>query len=125
MKSPDTAATPGTVRYSFDDMSFGLTNNGNKIDCKLVARPQGLANEAWYRFASDLIHILTIDPDAAATPREVFIRELRSAPSLDDNGYICTKDVAIRAFDKSCGGVAQTLPKTILDEPTHPPEQDK
>lgn len=50
--------------------------------------------------------------DVAATPREAFIRELRSAPSLDDNGYICTKDVAIRAFDRSCGGVAQPSAET-------------
>ena len=88
----DAAATPSTVRYSFDDTSFGLTNNGNKIDCKLVARPQGLANEAWYRFASDLIHILTIDPEAAAARIEALEAALRkialfadSADDMDDD----------------------------------------
>lgn len=37
-----------------------------------------------------------------STPsRDAFIRELRAAPSLDENGYICVKDEAISAFDRS------------------------
>ncbi len=33
--------------------------------------------------------------------RRKFIEELRRAPSLDENGYICTKDDAINAFDRA------------------------
>jgi len=33
--------------------------------------------------------------------RARFIRELTNAPSLDENGYICTKHEAIEAFDRA------------------------
>lgn len=46
------------MRYSFDDASFGLTKDGNKIDFPIARRPPGLTNGNWYGFAGELVQRL-------------------------------------------------------------------
>ena len=33
--------------------------------------------------------------------RELYLKNLQAVPSLDENGYICTKDLALKAFDEA------------------------
>lgn len=42
------------MRYSFDDVRFGQTKDGTKIDVALARRPPGLTRRAWYEFAGQL-----------------------------------------------------------------------
>lgn len=42
------------MKYSFDDVWFGLTKDGNKLDERIVQRPAGLTQETWYSFAGAL-----------------------------------------------------------------------
>lgn len=50
----------GDVQYSFDDLHFGLSANGNRsLTTRLVARPEGLTNESWYAFGGAMLAALT------------------------------------------------------------------
>lgn len=44
--------------------------------------------------------------------RERFRRELAKAASLDENGYICTKDEAMSAFDRAFPSLDESNPVT-------------
>lgn len=46
------------MRYSFDDISFGFTKTGRKLDEKLFKRDPGLSDAEWYRAARVLAQYL-------------------------------------------------------------------
>ena len=49
--------------------------------------------DEWQRQENDRLRALP------PTLRELFLKNLLEVPALDENGYICTKSLALKAFD--------------------------
>jgi hypothetical protein len=78
------------MKWSFDDVQFGLSKTGTKIDVRYAGRPVGLSNDQWYKFVGELAAALNAKgfPMSVGYDDDLAFEEFLALPKADQDAEL-------------------------------------